>query len=249
MNVSLIAILLAGVIAQEPAPVSVPLCPAEQPEFRTPDRERPPQYPKAALKAGSQGTVQLKVVVGTDGKIKDLMALSGPEIFEKPSLDAVRKWRFYPVLINNQPAETTYTVAIRFDLLLQAAVPRIILESPHPPEPALPDLPVLADSAGRPVSRVTPGSGVIGPKVVYQVDPEFPQEERPARTSEKVVVTLIVDSDGTPHDLRLRCGAPAGFNEKALDAVKHWRFSPATKNGVPVSVEVDVEVEFTSYLP
>jgi periplasmic protein TonB len=121
------------------------------------------------------------------------------------------------------------------------------LESPLPPEAPLPELPEDSSNAVGRVYRLTPGSGIVSPKIIYQIDPEFTEEARKGKEQGRVVVNLVVGTDGSPQNPRLRCGAPAGLNEKALNAVKQWRFNPSTKDGKPVPVEIDVEVEFRQY--
>lgn len=58
---------------------------------------------------------------------------------------------------------------------------------------------------------------------------------------------LIVGADGHPHNLRVQRSLGMGLDEKAIEAVSTWRFQPATLNGQPVAVEVNVEVSFRLY--
>jgi TonB family protein len=244
MIFGLIPILLAGVFALQSAATSVPMCPEKQQAFRDPVRRVRARYPKEALKAGTSGSVHLRAVVNPHGQVEQLTVLDGPAIFEKPTLDAVRKWRFYPVLVKGEPVQTTFSVEMRFDLLLEQAVPSVALESPQAPDPPLPPMEGISNNADGAVYRASAESGIVGPKVIYQVDPEFSEEARKAKKSGYVTIRLVVGTDGLPHDLRLRCGAEAGLNEKALEAVRQWKFTPGTKDGKPVQIETEVEVEF-----
>jgi TonB family protein len=246
MILGFIPILLTGVFAQQSA-TSVPLCPEKLQAFRDPNHRVRAKYPKEALKSGTSGSVRLRAVVNPQGKVKELTVLDGPAIFEKPAVDAIRKWRFYPVLVKGEPVETTYGVEMRFDLLLQEAVPSVVLESPQAPDPPLASMEAISNNADGPVYRVSPESGIIGPKVTYQVDPEFSEDARKGKKSGYVAIQMVVGTDGLPRDLRLRCGAEAGLNEKALDAVRQWRFAPGTRDGKPAQVEIEVEVEFHSF--
>ena len=54
----------------------------------------------------------------------------------------------------------------------------------------------------------------------------------------------IVRSDGTVGDIRLQRGLGAGLDQRAIEAVRQWRFAPATRLGTPVDVLVEVAVEF-----
>ena len=58
------------------------------------------------------------------------------------------------------------------------------------------------------------------------------------------MVSLVVTPDGAAHGLRVVRSLGMGLDEKALEAVRQWRFEPARKDGKPVAVAVDVEVNF-----
>jgi periplasmic protein TonB len=88
------------------------------------------------------------------------------------------------------------------------------------------------------------GGGVSAPRVIYSPDPEYSSEARQAKYQGTVVLSLIVAPDGKAHDLRIARSLGMGLDEKAIDAVKRWRFEPARKGGKPVAVAVDVEVNF-----
>jgi TonB family protein len=62
-----------------------------------------------------------------------------------------------------------------------------------------------------------------------------------------VVLWVIVGTDGRTHEIRVQRSLGMGLDEKAIDAVRVWRFEPARKNGQPVAVQVNVEVNFRLY--
>ena len=62
-----------------------------------------------------------------------------------------------------------------------------------------------------------------------------------------MILWLVVGADGLPHNLRVARSLGMGLDEKALDAVRLWRFQRATLNGQPVAVEINVEVSFRLY--
>ncbi len=88
------------------------------------------------------------------------------------------------------------------------------------------------------------GGGVRPPSVIYSVDPEFSEEARKAKFSGNVLVDLIVDEQGMPSHVRVARGVGMGLDEKAVEAVRQYKFKPATKDGKPVKVELTVEVNF-----
>jgi TonB family protein len=73
-----------------------------------------PIYPDAAREANVQGIVVIDAVVGTDGAIVDVRAVSGPDELTAAALDAVKWWRFQPYLVNGQPIEVKTRLAVEF---------------------------------------------------------------------------------------------------------------------------------------
>ncbi len=88
------------------------------------------------------------------------------------------------------------------------------------------------------------GGGVSKPVVLYQVEPEFSEEARKAKFSGNVEVYLWVDTDGKPSHIRVVRGVGMGLDEKAVEAVRQYRFKPAMKDGKPVQVDLYVDVNF-----
>jgi protein TonB len=88
------------------------------------------------------------------------------------------------------------------------------------------------------------GGGVSAPQVIFQVEPEFSEEARRAKVAGNVLVNLWVDEQGNPSHVRVIRGVGMGLDEKAVAAVKQYRFRPAMENGKPVLVELNIEVNF-----
>lgn len=93
----------------------------------------------------------------------------------------------------------------------------------------------------------TVGNGVTAPKVIYDPEPEYSPEARQAKYQGTVVLSAIIGPDGRPHVLRVRQSLGMGLDEKALEAVQTWRFAPGMKDGSPVAVQIEVEVNFHLY--
>jgi TonB family protein len=91
------------------------------------------------------------------------------------------------------------------------------------------------------------GGGVSAPRVVYQPDPEYSEEARKAKYQGTCVLWLVVGPDGRPRDIRVARSLGLGLDEKAIEAVKTWKFEPAMKDGKPVAVQINVEVSFRLY--
>jgi len=88
------------------------------------------------------------------------------------------------------------------------------------------------------------GGGVSAPVVIYQVEPEFSEEARKAKAAGNVLVNLWVDEQGRPQHVHVLRGVGMGLDEKAVEAVKQYKFRPAMEGGKPVLVELNIEVNF-----
>jgi protein TonB len=88
------------------------------------------------------------------------------------------------------------------------------------------------------------GGGVHAPQVLFQPEPEFSEEARRAKFSGNVEVYLWVDEHGNPSHVRVVRGIGMGLDEKAVEAVRQYRFKPAMENGKPVTVEMYIDVVF-----
>lgn len=91
------------------------------------------------------------------------------------------------------------------------------------------------------------GGGVTAPRPLYQPDPEYTEEARKAKYQGIVVLWLIVTPDGRTKDIRISRSLGMGLDQKAVEAVRQWKFDPAKKDGVPVAVQLNVEVNFRLY--
>jgi TonB family protein len=79
------------------------------------------------------------------------------------------------------------------------------------------------------------------PSVIHNVGPT-PQPAFHGRNT--VMISLVVGTDGIPHDLKVTSPPNHGYDEAALDAVQQWRYKPATCDGEPMEVQIVVESEF-----
>jgi protein TonB len=91
------------------------------------------------------------------------------------------------------------------------------------------------------------GGGIASPRLIYGPEPEFSEEARKAKYQGTVVLQVVVGLDGRTHDIRVAQSLGMGLDEKAIEAIRQWMFEPSRKDGVPVAVLVDIEVNFHLY--
>ncbi len=75
-----------------------------------------PVYPVVCVQGRIQGTVVLHAVIGQDGRVVELEAISGHPLLASAALDAVRRWRYSPTLLNSTPVEVETTITVNFVL-------------------------------------------------------------------------------------------------------------------------------------
>ena len=88
------------------------------------------------------------------------------------------------------------------------------------------------------------GGGVSAPVLLYKKEPEYSEEARKAKYQGTVVLYVEIDSSGKATNMRVVRSLGLGLDEKAMEAVKLWKFKPGAKDGKPVTVAATIEVNF-----
>jgi len=89
-----------------------------------------------------------------------------------------------------------------------------------------------------------PGSGIEPPSLLREIKADYTEDARQRGISGEVVLEIVVRHDGSVGDVRVLQGLAGGLNDRAVQAVRQWRFSPAHRQGAAVDVVVEVAVEF-----
>jgi TonB family protein len=137
--------------------------------------------------------------------------------------------------------------------------PRIV-----PPDVKLPDCPSCLNY-GDPLAKIGPlsngpgsesgsgggvggvfrvGGGVTAPSLLFKVEPEYSEEARKAKYQGAVLLYVQVDPSGKAVNMRVLHSLGLGLDERAMEAVKKWKFKPGVKDGKAVTVEAQIEVNF-----
>lgn len=91
------------------------------------------------------------------------------------------------------------------------------------------------------------GGGVSAPRAIYAPDPEYSEEARRAKYQGTVTLWVVIGPDGRPRDMKVVRPLGMGLDDKAIEAVKKWKFEPSLLDGKPVAVQVNIEVNFRLY--
>lgn len=102
----------------------------------------------------------------------------------------------------------------------------------------------MPESSGSMEGVFRVSGGVTAPKLIKRVDPEYSDAARESRIQGTVIVQGIVQTGGTISVTRVLRSLNPELDHSALDAMKQWRFEPGKLRGVPVPVELDVEIGF-----
>jgi TonB family protein len=114
-------------------------------------------------------------------------------------------------------------------------------------EPQSPSQGATQNTPYGPVYKV--GKDLTAPVVLKSVEAKFPKSAHDTKAgfNAVVLVHLVVDAEGSPRDVQISRSYNADFDAEAVKAVQQYRFKPAMKDGKPVAVEINIEIDFRKY--
>lgn len=125
--------------------------------------------------------------------------------------------------------------------------PEAIVEPPAIVEPspvaAVFDRPTAAPPTGF-RGPLMVGGDVLAPVKVHAPPAEYTEIARRAEVEGVVILQVVIDERGDVTDVKVLTGLPMGLDAQAIEAVRQWKFEPATRNGEPVEVYYHLTVEF-----
>jgi TonB family protein len=160
--------------------------------------------------------VLLKLSVDGDGTAQDVQVTkSAGAALDAKAVEAASASRFPQHTQNGQPVKYGLQLAVTMGAAVQAG--------------------------GDPVAQI---HQVKPPLVVFTAPPEFPEEAKRKQIAGNVLVGLIVDEKGRPQNVHVVRGVGYGLDEKAMESVRKYRFSPATLEDKAIAIPINVEVNF-----
>jgi len=221
-----------------------------------------PVYPAIAKAAHVQGAVILHAIISKDGTVERLDVISGNGMLVNAARDAVSHWTYKPYLLNGEPTEVETSITTNFSLadsIAQGTTNQTMFTQVEQRYKELLALEGTAQGAAnraqlaqaeqeyREFLALEPkqiGGDVTGPIPIYEPEPVYTAEAKKAKFMGIVTVGIIVDKNGMPQNVHVTRGVGMGLDEKAVEAVKLYKFKPAMENGKPVAVYMNIEVNF-----
>ncbi|HEX9200042.1 MAG TPA: TonB family protein [Acidobacteriaceae bacterium] len=183
-----------------------------------------PVYSEQARQAKFSGVVLVNLVVDQQGLPQNVHVLRGVGMgLDESAVAAVRQYRFSPAMEGGKPVPVMLNIEVDYKTENSQGSNRA--------------------AANMSSVRMLP-DGATAPVIIHQVNPEYTEEARKAKAGGVVLVNLVVDKQGIPQHVHVVRSVGHGLDEKAVDAVKEYRFKPAMKDDQPVEEALNVEVEF-----
>jgi TonB family protein len=178
-----------------------------------------PAYPKVTLDSHEGGLVSALILVGKDGHVERVMATDGPPSLLQVSTDAIQRWTYQPVLVDDQAVRAMSTVFLSF------------MPGAEGVEPTVRHVPFL------------PRTGVAQNSLLTKVEPVYPAAAKKKHISGTVVMHALIGEDGKVQNLDAISG-PAELRGAAIDAVRKWTYKPMVFNGNPTPWETTITINF-----
>ena len=194
-----------------------------------PTVEIPAQYSVEGKLAGLEGTVYLAGVIATDGSARNLQVVQSLGLgLDDAAVSAASRWIFEPTRINNLSAPQPTTMRVNFLLPSRQSrwhLLRVVFGT--------------AEGVSRPhfVSAPYPDGDGIGPAAL-----DAGHLLAAMRRQAVVTLTFKVDETGHPVGIRAKEATEPVWGDQAVSFVRRWQFSPAYRNGRPVSIPCTLDL-------
>jgi len=143
------------------------------------------------------------------------------------------RWRVWAVDDHAQPGFKSAWAGFRY-----IGVPNAVKTPAQPPPPAA----APTTSQGEPVYSY--GPGITQAKAIYTPQPKYTEAARKAKIQGEVVMDVVIGADGKTRDVKVLRSLEPSLDAKAVEALKTWRFEPATKDGHPVATRAQISTSF-----
>jgi TonB family protein len=195
-------------------------------------------YPYDVRPKKTAGVTVLSAVIGVDGVAKsfEVVQTHGEE-FDASAINAVKLSKFAPGMLNGKPVPVRVDLRVPFHAGRDQAVPEVVIGEwdVNPPD--------LTPKPGKKPPSYT------APIPIHVASADFgdPDSTGKGKYPAVALVGVLVTTDGLPTEVRIVRGLGFGTDEKAVAAVKRYRFLPATDKGKVIAARRNVEVKFSLF--
>lgn len=192
-------------------------------------------YPPHLRASGTPGRVMVELVVGRDGRPRDVKVVSTTDsAFSQPTVTALGVLRFRPAHRGTGPVAVRVSFPVNWTVAGSpaAAAPQTA-SAPAPAEPA------------EPAGVSFPPELRNGAEVLGRMRSLYPRDLRRTRVRGTVWVRIQVTPAGTAENVSIVRSTDPAFEAPTLQLVAAMRFRPATVDGRPIAAWVDMPLEWT----
>ena len=191
-----------------------------------------PEYPEAAIKAGFEGDVILKVLIDETGKVVLSEPIEGQPLLVAASTDAVRSFHFRPYQLDGTTIQVETQIGFHFGVKGKG-------------EKAKGDVEYMSTIPYHPEFRTgvmsATGAYTLWPRKVSGAEPQLPPEL--AGKAGSVYLTVVIGTDGKVQDVKI-IGGDSGFVDPVVDAVKQFVYEPQLVDGKPTAATIEASYHF-----
>ena len=181
-----------------------------------------PVYPEIARQGRVEGVVILEAKTDEAGNVVDTRILRSIRVLDQAAIDAVKQWKYEPLVIDGKAHKVIFTVTVRF--VLDEGIKKDVINK-------------FAAGAVRAEGEIQP------PKLVKEVAPVYPEVARLAEVQGVVILSVKTDETGKVADTMVLRSIPL-LDQAAIDAVRQWVYEPFLQDGKPVPIVFTVTVRF-----
>ena len=181
-----------------------------------------PVYPEVARQGRVEGIVILEAKIDEEGNVVDARVLRSIRVLDQAALDAVKQWKYEPLVIDGKAHKVVFTVTVRF--VLDEGIKKDVIKK-------------FAQGAVKAEGDIQP------PKLVKEVPPVYPEAARVAGVQGVVILSVKTDETGKVADTMVLRSIPL-LDQAAIDAVRQWVYEPFVQDGKAVPIVFTVTVRF-----
>lgn len=183
-----------------------------------------PVYPEEARKGGVEGVVILEAKADEQGNVVDTRVLRSVPPLDAAAIEAVKQWKYEPLIIDGRARKVIFTVTVRFAIKEKGQEFAKAFET-------------FARGAAKAEGDLQP------PRLIHEVAPVYPEAAREAGVQGVVILSVRADAQGHVEDVMVLRSIPL-LDQAAIDAVKQWVYEPTLVNGQAVPIVFTVTVRF-----